>query len=105
MARDPLAAVEYLDGARRDAGIDLLAEQRMRHRVEETLGLNMVVDADASEVPFGILVVLLWQRLHGRSLDRFEQLAPADAQAPYLAAVHPLECDDDGSLALSQGKE
>jgi hypothetical protein len=30
MARDTLAAVEYLDGARRDAGIDLLAEQRVR---------------------------------------------------------------------------
>jgi hypothetical protein len=70
--------VEYLDGARRDAGVDLLAEQRVRHRVEETLDFNMVVDADADEAPLGILVVLLWQRLHGGPLDRLEQLAPAD---------------------------
>ena len=70
--------MEYLDGARRDAGIDLLAEQRVRHGVEETLNLNMVVDADAHKAPLGILIVLLWQRLHGRPLDRVEQLAPAD---------------------------
>jgi hypothetical protein len=43
MARDTLAAVEYLDGARGDAGIHLLADQRVWHRVEETLDLNMVV--------------------------------------------------------------
>src|SRR5665213_1717356 len=34
MGGDPFAAVEYLDRARRQAGVDLLAEQRMRHRVE-----------------------------------------------------------------------
>ena len=89
--RDALAAVEHLDGARRGAGVDLLADQRVRHRVEETLDLDMVVDADAGEVPLGILVVLLWQRLHDRPLDRLEQLAPADAQATHLAAVHPLQ--------------
>jgi hypothetical protein len=37
MARDTLAAVEYLDGARRDAGIDLLAEQRV---VEQPLSIK-----------------------------------------------------------------
>src|SRR5208337_3219962 len=74
MARNSLATVEYLDGARGNAGVDLLADQRVRHRVEETLGLNlnMVVDADPGEAPLGILVVLLGQRLHGRPLDRLE---------------------------------
>jgi hypothetical protein len=33
VARHPIAAVENLDGARRGAGIDLLADQRVRHRV------------------------------------------------------------------------
>ena len=79
MARHPLATVEDLDGACGGAGVDLFTDQRVRHRVEETLDLNMVVDADAREAPLGILVVLLWQRLHGRPLDGFEQLAPADA--------------------------
>src|SRR5450631_1877724 len=105
VARHPLAAVEHFDGARRDAGIHLLADQRVRHRVEEALGLNMVVDADAGEAPLGILVVLLGQRLHGRPLDGLEQLASADAQAAYLAAVHPLENDANRGIAFGQGKE
>ena len=33
VSRNPLAAVEHLDGAGGGAGIDLLAEQRVRHRV------------------------------------------------------------------------
>ena len=70
MCRHPLAAVEHLDGARGGAGVDLFADQRMRHRVEEACDLDMIVDADAGEVPVGILVVLLWQGLHGRPLDR-----------------------------------
>jgi hypothetical protein len=105
MARDSLAAVEYLDGARRDAGVDLLADQRVRHRIEKTLDLDMVVDADAGEAPFGILVILLWQRLHGRPLDRLEQLASADAQTTHLTPVHPLECDANRGIAFGQRKE
>jgi hypothetical protein len=46
MARDTLAAVEYLDGARRDAGIDLLAEQRVRHRVRMLLNSPFQSKAD-----------------------------------------------------------
>ena len=105
MARDPLAAVEHLDGARRGAGVDLLADQRVRHRVEETLDLNMVVDADAGEAPLGIFVVLLWQRLHGRPLDRLEQLAPADAEPAHLAPVHPLEGHGDRGLHSASEKK
>jgi hypothetical protein len=79
LQRDGYAAFKKFGGSKSaDAGIDLLTEQRVRHRVEETLNLNMVVDADAGEAPLGILVVLLWQRLHGRPFDRVEQLAPAD---------------------------
>src|ERR1700712_4512867 len=100
MARYPLAAVEYLDGACGGAGVDLFADQRVRHRVEETLDLDMVVDADGREAPFGILIVLLWQRLHGRPLDHFEQLAPADTYPTHLAAVHPLERYVNRSLAF-----
>ena len=87
------------------AGIDLFTDQRVRHRVEETVDLNMVVDADAGEAPLSILVVLLWQRLHGRPLDCFEQLASADTQAAHLAAVHPLERHANRGLALRQRKE
>src|SRR5271157_3983075 len=61
MARHALATMEYLDGACGGAGVDLFTDQRVRHRVEVTVDLNMVVDADAGEAPLSILVVLLWQ--------------------------------------------
>jgi hypothetical protein len=65
--RDPLATMEYLNGASSGASVHLLADQRVWHRVDETLYLDMIVNADPGELPFGILVILLWQRLHDRS--------------------------------------
>ena len=59
MGGDAFAAVEHLDRARRGAGVHLLADQRVRHRVEEALDLDVIVDADAGEMPLGILVVVL----------------------------------------------
>jgi hypothetical protein len=46
-------AVEYLDGAGCAVGVDLLADQRMRHRVEEAFDLDIVVDPNAGETPYG----------------------------------------------------
>ena len=70
MSRNPSAVVEHLDGACSGAGIDLFADQRVRHRVIEARDLNMIVDADAGQPPFGILVVLLREILHRRTLNR-----------------------------------
>ena len=75
------------------------------HRVEEALDLDVIVDADTGEMPLGIFVVVLRQRLHKRPFDRLEQLASAHAKAPHLAAVHPLHGVGDGGVALSQGEE
>jgi hypothetical protein len=63
MGCDALAAVEHLDRALRRPRIDLFADQCVRHRVEEALHLDprkrashdMVVDADARQMPLGIL--------------------------------------------------
>ena len=103
--RDALAAVEHLDRALRRPGVDLLADQRMRHRVEKALHLNVVVDADAGQMPLGILEIVLRQRSHHRTLDRLEQLGAAHADAAHLAVVHPLHRHGDGGVALRQGKE
>ena len=85
MRSDAPAAVEHLDRAGRDADVDLLADQRMRHRVEEALDLDVIVEPDPGETPLGELVVRLRQRLEGRPLDAREQVVPADAKsAPRL---------------------
>lgn len=60
MGRYPSAVVEHLNGARGGAGIDLLADQRMRHRIIKARDLDMIVDADTGEVPLGILIVDFW---------------------------------------------
>ena len=56
-------------------------------------------------MPFGILVIVLRQRLHDGPLDRLEQLAPADAEAAHLAPVHPLHGGGDRRVALGQREE
>ena len=58
MCRHPSAAVVHLDGARGGAGVDLFADQRMRHRIIKACDLDMIVNADTGEVPLGILIVL-----------------------------------------------
>jgi hypothetical protein len=68
----------------------------MRHRVEEPLDLDVIVDADAGEMPLGILEIILREPPHDRQHDRLEQLAPAGTQATHLVAVHPLHGGDDG---------
>jgi len=65
----------------------------------------VIVDADTGEMPLGIFVVVPWQRLHERPLDRLEQLAAAHAKAAHLAIVHPLHGAGDGSIAFGQGEE
>src|SRR3954471_22452118 len=105
VSRNPLAAVEHLDGAGGGAGIDLLSEQRVRHRVAETRDLDMIVHSDAGEAPFGVLVILLRQGLHGGTLDGFEELPTADTQAAHLAAIHPLDGHGYRGIAFSQREE
>jgi hypothetical protein len=62
MGGDPPAAMEHLDGTRSDAHIDLGANERVWHRVEEDRSVDMVVEPDASETPFRIFVLLRRQR-------------------------------------------
>jgi hypothetical protein len=56
MGGDAFAAVEQFDGAAGDPYVDLLADQRMRDRIEERLDLDMVVEPDPGDAPFGELV-------------------------------------------------
>ena len=58
MGGDAFTAVEHLDRASRGTGVHLLADQRVRHRVEKALDLDVVINPDAGEAPLGILVVL-----------------------------------------------
>jgi hypothetical protein len=58
VSRDPLAAMEDLDRAGREADIDLLADEGVRDRVEEARRLDVVIEVDTGEAPLGELVRL-----------------------------------------------
>ena len=83
MSGDSLAAVEHFDGMRGDPYVDLFAQERVWYRVEEALDLDMIIDADASEAPFGVFVGRCgkWPQLG--PLDRVMEGAAADAKAPH----------------------
>ena len=57
MHGDALAAVEDLDGACRRPQIDLLANETVRHGIEEGFELDVVIRRDAGQTPFGKFVV------------------------------------------------
>ena len=63
MGGDAIAAMEDLDGARRDPRPQLLAQQRVRHRVVVLLDLDVIIEADPALLPFGVDVGLGRQRL------------------------------------------
>ena len=55
-----LAAMKDLDRQAGDAHVYLLMDQGVRHRAEELVDLDVVVDVDSRELPDGKLVVARW---------------------------------------------
>ena len=74
-------------GALGDAGVELLADQPVRHRVVMPVDVDVIVEPDPARPPFGILVGLGRQRLQRRAVEFDEQLAPADAEAAHRPRV------------------
>jgi hypothetical protein len=72
MSGNALAAMEHLDRERGDADIDLLADQGVRHRIEETLDLDVIVQANARQTPLGIDIFGGRQSTQLRTLDCLE---------------------------------
>ena len=71
MCGDALAFEEDLDGARRQPHLDFAPGKAVRHAVEVRLDLDVVVDADPPQPPFGIGVGLAGNGLRGgRSSSR-----------------------------------
>lgn len=69
---DPLGFEEALYGRGGHSDIDFLPDQLLRHAVIVVVDLDMVIDPDGGELPFGILIAGRRQRLHGRPLKGFE---------------------------------
>src|SRR6185295_12705968 len=92
---DTLATMEDLDRPACRANVDLLADEAVRHGIEEALELDMVVGGDAGQTPFGELVVLHRQAAQHGAFHGLEQMAPADAKTAHDMVVDALECSRD----------
>ena len=97
--------MEHLDRAAGRPEIDLRADQAVRHRIEEALVLDVIVDADAGEAPFGELVVVARQRRQRLALDGLEEMAAADAEAAHDMIVDAIEGAGDRRVGLGQREE
>ena len=105
MQGDTLAAVEQLDRAAGRADVDLRPDQAVRHRVEEPVVLDVIVDADAGEPPLGELVLIARQGRQGRALDGLEEVPAGDAEAADDMIVDAVEGTGDGGVGLGEREE
>src|SRR5215831_11393770 len=87
MSGDPLALEKDLDGARRQPDLNLAAGKAIRHAVEVTFELDMVVDADPTQAPLGKAIGLCWQRVEVRPIELFEQCSAGDPKPPDRSLV------------------
>src|SRR3979490_1158205 len=105
MSRDPVAAMEDLDGTRRDPCRYLLAQQRVRHGVIMPLDFDVVIEADPAFLPFRVKIGIDRQLLERGGLDRIEQRTPAGPQMPPHAVVELRGQFPYGSVELGQEEE
>jgi len=61
MGCDALAAQENLDRPGGDPCFDLLTGEAVRNAVVMFGDLHMIIEIDATTLPFGVLVGLVWQ--------------------------------------------
>ena len=102
---DALALAEQLDRALGDPGVELLADQPVRHRVVMPVDVDVVVEPDPPRPPFGILVGLGRQLLQRRLVELEKQVAPADAEAAHRPRIEVGDQLPDRPVQLGQRKE
>src|SRR3546814_14279778 len=85
--RDPLAADEDLDRPRRQSRFNRLARIAVGHRVKMMCNLDMLIEAPAPGLPFGMRVRLSRQRSPQRRTKLFEQLATGQTNLAQTASV------------------
>ena len=96
MSRDPLAAMENLDGARRDPHPHRLAQERVRHGVVMPLDFDVVIEADLAFLPFRVEVRFDRQLLERRTLKLVEQRTPAPSRC---RVTRSLSCATSSRMA------
>src|SRR3984893_4863252 len=87
MSGNPLALQKDLDGSRRQSRLDLAACKAVGHAVEMTFELNVVIDTNPADAPFGKAIGLRRQRVEVGPVELFEERPAGDTEAPDRAFV------------------
>jgi hypothetical protein len=69
---------EQLDSVSGDAGVELLADQPMRHRIIMPVDVDMVVQPNPPDPPLGVFKGLVRQWLQRRAVELKEEISAAD---------------------------
>ena len=91
MGRNALAAMQQLDGVRGDAGVQRLADQRVRHAIAMLVDLDVVVNMNLDGAELGDLIGNRRQRTQRRGVQCSEGAGAAARQLLERAFVQILE--------------
>lgn len=82
-----LMVVEYLDDPVRQAHVDMLADQAVRHGMEAVQHVDAVVRVNPGARPFSVFEGFRRQVAQGGSLDLFKQVAARPADPAHRAGI------------------
>jgi hypothetical protein len=81
------SAPENLDGSSGGAEPQLFTPESVRCRVEVTIELHVIVDAESDPLPLGVLVRGRWQWSERGTIESLKQLASARPVRAHLPSV------------------
>lgn len=105
MRGDTGSAVEHFHRMRREARLHLPAHPAVGHGVVVAVDFDVVVDMHAHALPFGEHVRGFGQRLHHRTIERLEALAPTAGELAEGARIEPREQPGDRLVQLGEAEE
>ena len=80
MGGNPLTPGEHLDGARGEPHLDRVLREAVGHAVIMPVDIDVIIDADPSDTPFGEHIGLDRQGLEQRSVEFPEEMAARHAE-------------------------
>jgi hypothetical protein len=100
--RHQLAAVEDLHRLRRDAGLDLFAQQPERDRIKVLGDLDVVVEVHPTALPIGIFIGCRRQLPQSGSIDLLIERASGGAPATHRPVVQLIDQFADRLVQFGQ---
>src|SRR5690606_29626144 len=105
MCGDAAAAMEYFNRRCSEAHIHFLTSEPVRRRVIVACDLNVIVNADTSDLPFGELVAIRRQCFECRAVELDERAVAATGQFLEWALVQVGQQCRYGAVGLFQTEE